>query len=131
MKFSDFTLLFADDDAGVRAIYQKAFAKEGFKVVLSTNAAEAMAELSEQKIDLLVTDLEMPKANTFEMFPFLKEKYPNLKVIVVSGHYKGLVDDFISRGYPIAEFVSKPVTLSALKEKIFKALKIEVNAPVK
>ena len=70
----------------------------GFAV---TNAAQILAELKEEKIDLLVTDLEMPAANTLELFPALKKEYPRLPVIVVTGHYR-TQQDFLARGYNIA-----------------------------
>ena len=45
MKYSNFTLLFADDEPAIRAIYQKAFAPEGFKVVLCENADQVLEQL--------------------------------------------------------------------------------------
>jgi CheY-like chemotaxis protein len=99
MKFSDFTIMFVEDNPGIQKIYQKNFEKEGYKVVLAEHGARALAELKEQKVDLMVTDLEMPGMNTLELFPILKKDHPQLPVIVVTGHYLNLNDDFRTKGY--------------------------------
>ena len=89
------------------------------------HGARVLAELKEEKVDLLVTDLEMPGMNTLEMFPILKKEYPRLPVIVVSGHYKDLQRDFLDRGFAVAAFLSKPTEVSVLKTKIREILKID------
>lgn len=124
-KNSDFTILFADDNPSIRAIYTKAFNREGYRVLTCDNASQILAELNEEKVDLLVTDLEMPDANTFELFPVLKREYPRLPVIVVTGHYKDLQEDFLARGYNITTFLNKPTEILTLNEKIKEILKID------
>ncbi len=123
-KSSDFTLLFAEDNESLRRLYEKSFTQEGFRVLTCDNAAQALAELHEEKVDLLVTDLAMPAANTLELFPVLKQQYPRLPVVVVSGHYKDIQEDFLSRGYHIRAFLNKPVALSVIKDKVREILKI-------
>lgn len=118
MKSSDFTILFAEDNPDIRRIYEKAFTQEGYKVVVCEHAVRAMAELHDQKIDLFVTDLEMPEMNTLDLLTMLKRDYPRLPVVVVSGHYKDLEKDFTNRDYSITAFLTKPVGLSVLKEKV-------------
>jgi two-component system response regulator AtoC len=127
MKFSDCTIMFSEDDTRIQKIYEKNFAREGCRVVLAEHGARAMAELKEQKIDLLVTDLKMPGMNTLEFLETLKKDHPRLPVIVVSGHYMNMKQDFLDKGYAIKAFINKPVTISELKEKIQKILKIESN----
>ncbi len=123
-KHSDFVLLFADDEPSIRAIYDKSFTREGYQVKFADSATEILTVLKTGKIDLLITDLEMPKANTLDIFPILKKNYPNLPVIVVTGHYMGLKEDFLSRGYNIATFLNKPTEISTLKKTIAEILKI-------
>ncbi|HTA76939.1 MAG TPA: response regulator [bacterium] len=125
MKCSDFTIMFADDNESIRKIYEKNFLKEGYKVVLVEHGARAMAELKEQKVDLLVTDMEMPGMNTLELFPILKKDYPKLPVVVVTGHYVNLLDDFIAKGFAVKAVVNKPVSVGELKDLVRKILKID------
>jgi DNA-binding NtrC family response regulator len=125
MKTSDFKILFADDDSSTLLSYFKAFTKAGFRVLSCDNAAQILAELKDEKIDLLVTDLEMPTANTLETLEILKREYPRLPVIVVSGHYKGLQTDFNEKGYKISAFIHKPCGVNEVMEKVREILKID------
>ncbi len=125
MKPSEMTVLFAEDDPLARKVYEKSFEKEGYKVILAEHGARVMAELSEQKVDLLVTDLQMPGMNTLELFPILAKDYPRLPVIVVTGHYGNMLEDFKAKGFAIKAFFNKPVTVSELKGKVEKILKID------
>jgi CheY-like chemotaxis protein len=119
--------MFAEDNLMIQKIYQKNFIREGCQVVLAEHGPRVLAELREQKVDLLVTDLEMPGMNTYELLDILKNDYPGLPVIVVSGHYMNMKEDFTDKGFAIEAFVNKPVAVSELKEKIIKILKIENN----
>jgi CheY-like chemotaxis protein len=125
MKSSDYTLLFAEDNSAILKIYVKSFTQEGYRVLTCEHGARVLADLKEEKIDLLVTDLEMPGMNTLDLFPILKKEYPRLPVIVVSGHYKDLQKDFLDRGFLVSAFLSKPTEVSVLKAKIREILKID------
>jgi CheY-like chemotaxis protein len=117
--------MFADDNELIQKIYEKNFTKEGFKVVLAEHGARVLAELAEQKIDLLVTDIKMPGMNTLELFSILKNDYPRLPVIVVTGHYVNLMEEFKSKGFELKAVLNKPVSAGVLKEKVREILKIE------
>jgi CheY-like chemotaxis protein len=125
MKCSDFTIMFAEDDPLSQKVYERAFVKDGYKVIMVEHGARAMAEMKEQKVDLLVTDMEMPGMNTLELFSVLKKDYPSLPVIVVTGHYENMQEDFKNKGFDIKAFFNKPLVVSELKEKIKSILKID------
>lgn len=125
MQPSDCTLLFADDEPAIRAIYQKAFSRDGFRLVLCENADQVLENLGKQKIHLLVLDLHMPGMDRMDLFAILREKYPSIPALVVSGAYSGLVDDFAAKGYDTITFFNKPAPLVELKKSIFKLLDID------
>jgi len=131
MKSSDFTILFADDNPSVLLAYFKAFNKEGFRVLSCEDAAQVLVELKDEKVDLLVTDLEMPTANTLETFEILKKEYPRLPVVVVSGHYKDLKTDFMEKGYKVSAFISKPCAVSTVMDKVREILKVDADKKTK
>ena len=93
MKCSDFTLLFADDEPPIRKIYEKAFSKDGFQIILCENADQVLEKLSQRKVDLMVLDLQMPGMDQMDLFAILREKYPDIPALVVSGVYKGVVEN--------------------------------------
>ena len=125
MNYSNFTILFADDEPSIRRIYEKAFFPEGFKTILCENAGQVLEKLGQQKVDLMVLDLQMPGMDEMDLFAILREKYPAIPVLVVSGVYSGLVDNFAAEGYDMITFFNKPAPLLDLKMSIFKLLKIE------
>jgi DNA-binding NtrC family response regulator len=125
MKYSNFTILFADDEPPIRRIYEKAFAREGFKIIMCENAFQVLEKLGQQKVDLLVLDLQMPGMEQMDLFRILREKYPAIPALVVSGVFSGLVDNFAASGYDMITFFNKPAPLIELKKSVFKLLKIE------
>lgn len=125
MKSSDVTILFAEDNLAIQKAYDKIFVKEGYKVLMADHGGEVLTQLAKEKVDLLVTDLEMPGGmNTLELFPLLKRDYPRLPVIIVSGHYADLQYEFQNKGFNIVAFLNKPIAASVLKDKIREVLKI-------
>jgi len=125
MKPSDCTLLFADDEPAIRTIYQKAFSKDGFKIVLCESAGQVLEKLGLQKIHLMVLDLQMPGMDQMDLFAILRERYPDIPALVVSGLYKGEVENFAAKGYDVTTFFNKPASLIDLKKSIFKLLEID------
>jgi DNA-binding NtrC family response regulator len=125
MKCSDFTLLFADDEPAIRNIYLKAFSRDGFRINLCENAQQVLQTLGLEKVDLLVLDLQMPGMDQMDLFAILREKYPAIPVLVVSGVYAGVVENFAAKGYDTTTFFNKPAPLIDLKKSVFKLLQID------
>jgi len=126
MKCSDFTILVAEDEPGLRRIYEKSLAAEGYQVILAESGARALAELHETPVDLLITDIKMETMSALELLPILKRDHPRLRVIVVSGRYDGMEVEFQKKGFDNVEtFFQKPLNMNVLKEKIRQILKIE------
>ena len=118
MRNNDFTILVAEDDPSVRRIYEKALRMEGYKLILVEGGARALAELEENSVDLMITDLKMETMSALEMLPVVNQKYPALPILVVSGYYKDIQQDFIDKGFKVKAFLQKPVSMSVLKEEI-------------
>jgi two-component system response regulator HydG len=126
MECSDFTILVAEDEPGLRRIYEKSLGQEGYKLVLAESGAQALAELEEAPVDLLITDLKMETMSALEMLPILRQSHPRLPVIVVSGRYQGLAEDFGQKGLEnVRAFLQKPVGMDILKAKLREILKID------
>jgi CheY-like chemotaxis protein len=122
MRNNDFTILVAEDDPGVRRIYEKALGMEGYQLILAESGARALAELEENQVDLMITDLKMENMSALEMLPVVNRKFPNLPVIVASGYYKDIQQDFLAKGFKIKAFLQKPVCMLVLKEEVQNAL---------
>lgn len=126
MKCSDFTILVAEDDLSLLNVYEKSLSAEGYKLILVKTCERALAELYEKPADLLITDLKMAEMDGFEMFPLLVRNHPDLPVVVVSGTYEGLMEDFHEKGFGnVKAFFLKPTGMNVIKRKLREVLKIE------
>ena len=81
--------------------------------------------MGKEKVDLLVLDLQMPGMDQMDLFAILREKYPAIPALVVSGVYTGVVENFVAKGYDTTTFFNKPAPMIELKKSVFKLLKID------
>ena len=126
MNCSDFTILIAEDDVALMSIYERSLSEEGYRLILVNSCERALAELQHEEAHLLITDLKMADMDGFEMFPLLVRNHPRLPVIVVSGTYEGLMEDFQEKGFGnVKAFFLKPLGMNVLRRSIREVLKIE------
>lgn len=126
MKRNDFRILIAEDDAAIRKLYEKAFTMEGYEVVVVEAGGQILAELADSPFDLLITDLKLEHTSALEILPEVRKKRPNLPVIIVSGYYSNMVEDFHEKGFNVSLFLSKPLTLNDLKLAVRRVLGLPV-----
>lgn len=119
-------VLFVDDDPILRHIIQKKFTryKHSFTVITAGDGLEAMEKLNENAIALVVTDLQMPKMDGLSLLAHLSEKYPDIQVIVQTGHSTPELKKIaLERG--AAGYIEKPLNAEDLGQKIITSLKKE------
>ncbi len=68
------TILIIEDDPLMYRMYQKKFELEGYKVLIKEDGEEALAVLSNERPDIILLDLMMPKMDGFEFLQLLKQK---------------------------------------------------------
>jgi len=76
------TVLLVDDDLTLREMYEERLKVEGFKIIQATNGEEALAKAHEDKPNIILLDIMMPKVNGFDVLKQLKAN-PELKEIPV------------------------------------------------
>ncbi len=116
-----FTILVADDERNIREGLAEALRLDGYDVALAADGEEAMRAVQEGRIDLIVTDLRMPKLSGNEILKRVAGAYPGMPVIVLTGH--GTIEDAVDsmRGGAF-DFITKPVNLDHLSLLIRRAL---------
>ena len=82
------SLLVVDDSAVARAKLGKLFEAAGYQVTLARDGVEALDRLAEQRFAVLVTDLEMPNKDGFELIAAVQGSMEteDLPVIAITGH---------------------------------------------
>jgi PAS domain S-box-containing protein len=111
-------ILVVEDDATVRLIINDVLEELGYKVLLASDARAAIPMLqSDQKIDLLVSDVVLPHVNGQKLAEIARVARPALKVLFVSGYAENAVlrEDFLGPGM---DMLTKPFDLDALGAKV-------------
>lgn len=115
------SVLLVEDEDGVRKFARCVLEGQGYQVTEAPDAETAMKLLSpHSEIDLLVTDLTMPGMDGRELAGRVREIWPRVAVVFVSGYVPdaGRLDDL--RG---AVFMPKPFTPGGLLQAVGKALR--------
>lgn len=111
----DETILVVEDERGVRDQIVRYFNQLGYQVVEARNGAEAIAAMEQHgaPIHLVVTDVVMPEMSGAELVTHLRDWYPNLRVLFMSGYSARGVE---THGVVVAdaELLQKPFELSKL-----------------
>jgi two-component system, chemotaxis family, chemotaxis protein CheY len=79
-------VLVVDDSATVRKFVATALNLSGFRVVTAADGMEALEKMPLEKVDLIITDLNMPDMDGFEFIKNLREtpEYESIPVIILS-----------------------------------------------
>jgi CheY-like chemotaxis protein len=78
-------VLIAENDPGVRDVLRDALEMDRLKVLVASDGQEALALADAWMVDLLVTDVGMPRLDGFGLIRGVRRLYPGLPVIVTSG----------------------------------------------
>ena len=103
-------ILVVDDEDSLRTVLSSELAGEGYEVETAADGDEAMEVVQAKTFDLVLLDIKMPKVDGFEVLKFLKSKYPNIKVIMLTG-FADLKNAIESKKLGAEDFVSKPYDL--------------------
>jgi DNA-binding NtrC family response regulator len=113
-------VLLVDDEVDFLDTLSERMRTRGMEVSTSSSGSEALKKVEQESYDVIILDLMMPGVDGLEALKILKEKRPELQVILLTGHAsveKGI--EAMKLG--AMDFLEKPADLSQLTEKIKKA----------
>ncbi len=124
-------VLIVDDDVDIRKVVSKLVEKSGYEAIEAKNGVEGMGKVKQDKPDLIILDMLMPKESGIRMYHELKteESLKDIPVIVLSAIPKKsflksqkVLDEFAGQSVPEPEaYIEKPEEpeeLIALMKKI-------------
>lgn len=114
-------ILVVDDEKTVCDSMKKILSRKGYDVDNTMNAEDAVKKINETNYDLVITDLMMPKISGIELLQIVKEHYPELEVILVTG-YASIESAVQATKLGAADYLPKPFTPDELMEITKKAL---------
>jgi two-component system, cell cycle sensor histidine kinase and response regulator CckA len=117
------TILIVEDESAVRRMAARALAAQGYAVLEAENGAEALELLArgEGPVDLVLSDVVMPRVNGRELGERLAVERPGLRMLFMSGYTD---DDILRRGLlrPGSPFLQKPFMPGDLSRKVREVL---------
>jgi len=120
------TILLVEDDEMVRTLVRETLHREGYKILDAPGPLEArkMAEQYKAQIQLMITDVVMPKISGRELAEHLSKRRPDMKVLYMSGYTDNAI---LNSGILEKEvaFLQKPFTPAALTEKVREVLEAD------
>jgi len=82
-----YTILFVEDDVGVRESTTTILSAHGFRMLVARNADEALAYLEREHVDVLFTDVVMPGVNGIALAKQATARRPALKIMFMTAYY--------------------------------------------
>jgi CheY-like chemotaxis protein len=111
MSGSQVNLLIVDDEPSARTTFSGIFTQFGYSVRSAEDASAALVEIRQGLPDILLADLNMPGISGFEMLSIVRERFPTIQVIAMSGDFSGI---FIPPGVCADAFYEKGSRLGHL-----------------
>ena len=113
-------ILVADDEMSIRLLYSEELREEGYEVLTAANGREALEIVEKEPLNLIILDIKMPEMSGIEVLRQIKEKNPNLPVLLSSA-YSEYKQDFGT--WASEEYLVKSSDLEDLKTAVRKHLK--------
>jgi len=83
------TIMVVDDEPSIRSLLKRFLGKSGYVVLESADGRDALDQLRQCHVDLLISDIVMPERDGLEILRSLRKDFAGLKVIVMSGAFDG------------------------------------------
>lgn len=112
------TILLVDDEPVVRMTVGDMLKRSGYGVLLAEDGHAAIAVLQAcEDVDLVITDYRMPGMDGLTLVRRIKEKRPDLPVVILTGH--GDLESYLcATGLGVLRYIGKPVGMRELLQTV-------------
>ncbi|MFB3896697.1 MAG: sigma-54-dependent transcriptional regulator [bacterium] len=113
----EINILVVDDEPKQAEIFQQALTKDGYSVQTANSGETAIRYLKQEPVQIVITDLRMPKIDGLELFHWIKRNNPETAVIFVTAYatVETAVDALKSGA---RDYLLKPVKLDELRLRV-------------
>jgi DNA-binding NtrC family response regulator len=117
-------ILVVDDEGIVLDSCQRVLEEDGLEVLLVTSADKAIAAIEDEEPSVLLMDVKMPARDGMDLMREVKERWPTIPIIVMSGYHTTETIEEADKMGAVA-FINKPFTPDELLETIRQVIQKE------
>ncbi len=118
---NNFHILIVDDEPLIRESLYEILRLEGYRTHMAHNAEDAFEIIKKNQIDIVVTDMKLPKMSGLDLLPLIKEKSSNTDVILITGFATiETAVDAMRNG--AVDYITKPINDNEFKLVISKLI---------
>jgi CheY-like chemotaxis protein len=113
-------ILVIDDDEQVLDMLYESLTREGYDVLRASNGEQGLRLYREGPVDLIITDLIMPEKEGIETIIELRQDFPDVKIIAISGGGRTGTKDYLhmAKIFGVQRTFTKPVAREQLLDSI-------------
>src|SRR6188474_2204945 len=120
-------ILVVDDEANLRRVLSAQLARDGYEVHTAEDGEAALAFLKEHHIDMVITDLRMPKVDGMDLLRAALRDDPSRPVVMMTAH--GTIDNAVEALKTGAfDYITKPFDQNEVRNVVRKALRTRALA---
>jgi len=83
---SSISVLVVDDEEMMRHLLDKILSREGYHILTAADGVQALEMLEKEEVDLIISDMKMPRMTGFELLKHVKQQHPNIGVIIMTAY---------------------------------------------
>ncbi len=115
---NSYRILVVDDDPNILNLVAKMVKRLGHHSSTAEDAMDALFNLAKAHYHLVITDYKMPFMDGYQLAVRIKSQHRGTRVIIMTGHCKEEVTNWLQGSGTADDFLFKPFDLNTLKEKI-------------
>lgn len=114
-------IIVVDDDIIILQAMKNSLVQNGYEVFATTDAQDALDTLSDERFDLVISDIMMPYISGMELLAAIKEQIKDIPILIVSAlDQQEIILTAFKEG--ATDFIKKPINLDELILRIKKIL---------
>lgn len=115
------TILIVDDELLIRDLLYDFFTNQGWEITTAENGVKALEILEHRSVDLLLTDLKMPGLDGMELTNRVKEEYPSLPVVIMTG-FPSIDTAIQALRHKVEDYIIKPFNINQLFKTVERSI---------
>jgi DNA-binding response OmpR family regulator len=111
-------ILIVEDEAGVRRLFQRILAEDGYHVVTAATGGHARLLARDTSVDIAIVDMSLPDEDGPDLIRHFRAEYPFMRILACSGNMAGSMRSLaLSAG--ATALIAKPIATRKLQEAVY------------